>query len=124
MQEFDWKQRYADRLGTPPRHEGNQAGRQHLVATGCGQPQHLVNALVEQSTHIYDAHIIHLLDMGAAPYATEKFRDRFNMSSFFISDSVRHAFDLGIGNYTPMFLSEIPAEFESGRTPLDVALIS
>ena len=31
--------------------------------------------------------------------------------------------DAGQGDYTPMFLSEIPEEFESGRTTIDVALM-
>ena len=41
-----------------------------------------------------------------------------------MADNVRHALDQGFGDYTPIFLSEIPAEFESGRMPVDVALIS
>ncbi len=61
--------------------------------------------------------------MGNAPYASEKYREKFKMNSFFIADNVREAFSKGIGDYTPIFLSEIPNEFESGRIPLDVALI-
>jgi len=62
--------------------------------------------------------------MGAAPYADEKFREKFKMNSFFIADNVRGALQKGIGDYTPIFLSEIPAEFEAGRIPIDVALVS
>jgi len=62
--------------------------------------------------------------MGSAPYADEKFREKFKMNSFFVADNVRDALDRGIGDYTPIFLSEIPEEFESGRIPIDVALIS
>ena len=125
MQEFDWKKKYADRLGSDAEAmKAIKPGDNIFIGTACGQPQHLVSALGDQSTHIYDAHIIHLLDMGAAPYATAEFRERFSMSSFFISDRVRHAFDAGMADYRPMFLSEIPADFESGRTQVDVALIS
>jgi acyl-CoA hydrolase/RimJ/RimL family protein N-acetyltransferase len=46
------------------------------------------------------------------------------MNTFFIADNVRHALAKGIADYTPIFLSEIPYEFESGRIPIDVALIS
>ncbi|MDZ7724588.1 MAG: acetyl-CoA hydrolase/transferase C-terminal domain-containing protein [candidate division KSB1 bacterium] len=88
------------------------------------QPQHLVNALVEHSSHIYDAHIVHLLTVGDAPYADKKLGEKFKMNSFFIADNVRHALNEGVGDYTPIFLSEIPEEFESGRIPLDVSLIS
>ena len=62
--------------------------------------------------------------MGAAPYAEERFREKFKMNSFFIADNVRDALSKGIGDYTPIFLSEIPEEFETGRIPIDVALIS
>jgi acyl-CoA hydrolase len=48
----------------------------------------------------------------------------FKINSFFIADNVRDAMEKGVGDYTPIFLSDIPAEFESGRIPLDVALIS
>jgi acyl-CoA hydrolase len=62
--------------------------------------------------------------MGSAPYTDEKLREKFKMNSFFIADNVRHAVEKGTGDYTPIFLSEIPNEFESGRIPVDVALIS
>ncbi|MHC4666276.1 MAG: GNAT family N-acetyltransferase [Planctomycetota bacterium] len=46
------------------------------------------------------------------------------MNSFFIADNIRDALKKGIGDYTPIFLSEIPREFETGRVPIDVALIT
>lgn len=101
-----------------------RSGDRVFIGTGCGQPQHLVDALVEHSGHVTDAHVIHLLTMGTAPYAAEKFRERFRTNSFFIAENVRDAFSEGIGDYTPIFLSDIPRQFESGAIPVDVALIS
>ncbi len=125
MQKFDWKEKYKDVIGTAEAAvKLIKSGNSIFIGTGCGQPQHLVNALVEHSSHIYDAHIVHLLTMGAAPYAQEKFREKFKMNSLFIADNVRDALAKGIGDYTPIFLSEIPHEFETGRIPIDVALIS
>jgi len=125
MSKSDWKEKYKDRVGTAATGmEFVKPGSSIFVGTGCGQPQHLVNALVEHSKHVYDAHIIHLLTMGTAPYVGERFREKFKMNSFFVADNVRHALDKGIGDYTPIFLSDIPREFESGRIPIDVALIS
>jgi acyl-CoA hydrolase/GNAT superfamily N-acetyltransferase len=46
------------------------------------------------------------------------------MNTFFIADNVRDALEKGIGDYTPIFLSEIPLEFETGRIQIDVALIT
>ncbi|KPJ74740.1 MAG: 4-hydroxybutyrate CoA-transferase [Planctomycetes bacterium DG_20] len=124
-QDFDWKQRYRDQLGTAAQAmKLVKPGNSVFIGTGCAQPQHLVAALVEHGAGIYDAHIIHLLTMGSAPYAEERYRAKFKMNSFFVADNVRHALQQGIGDYTPIFLSEIPQEFESGRIPIDVALIS
>ncbi len=125
MQKFNWKEKYKEKISTAATAmKLIKSGNSIFIGTGCGQPQHLVNALVEYSSHIYDAHIIHLLTMGTAPYANEKFREKFKMNSFFIADNVRDALQKGIGDYTPIFLSEIPLEFETGRIPVDVALIS
>ena len=125
MRDFDWKTRYKDRIGTAgSAMKLTRPGNSIFIGTGCGQPQHLVDALVAHSSHIYDAHIIHLLTMGSAPYADDRFREKFRMNSFFVADNVRHALERGVGHYTPIFLSEIPAEFQSGRIPIDVALIS
>jgi len=124
-QPFDWKERFKDRIATATEAVKKiTSGNSIFIGTGCAQPQHLVKALAEHSKHIYDAHIIHLLTVGDAPYADEQYRERFKMNSFFVADNVRHAIDLGFGDYTPIFLSDIPAEFESGRMPVDVALIS
>ncbi len=124
-QNFDWKEKYKDKIGTAQAvMKLIKSGNHIFIGTGCAQPQHLVNALVEHSSHIYDAHIVHLLTMGAAPYADEKFREKFKMNSLFIADNVRDALKKGIGDYTPIFLSEIPKEFETGRIPVDIALIS
>ena len=125
MQEFDWKQKYKQKIkNAQAAMKLLKPGNSIFIGTGCAQPQHLVNALVDYSSKIYDAHIIHLLTMGSAPYADERFREKFKMNSFFIADNVRDAFSKGVGDYTPIFMSEIPHEFESGRIPVDVALIS
>jgi len=125
MNNFDWKKEYSDRITTPAdAMKLVKPGNSIFVGTGCAQPQYLVEALVTHGKHVYDAHIIHLLTMGSAPYADEGFRDRFKTNSFFVADNVRHTLEKGIGDYTPILLSDIPREFESGRISIDVALIS
>ncbi len=124
-QDIDWKEKYKSKIADAAfAIKSIKPGNSIFIGTGCAQPQHLVNALVEYSSHIYDAHIVHLLTVGDAPYTDEKLSEKFKMNSFFIADNVRHSLAKGVGDYTPIFLSEIPAEFESGRIPLDVALIT
>ena len=125
MQGFNWKEKYNDKISNAAvAMKLIKPGNSIFIGTGCAQPRHLVNTMVEHSGHIHDTQIIHLLTMGEAPYVDKKYRDKFKMNSFFIADNVRDAVAEGIGDYTPIFLSEIPREFESGRTPIDVALIS
>jgi acyl-CoA hydrolase len=125
MQGRDWKDKYKDKIAAASSAmKLIKSGDNIFVGTGCGQPQHLISALAEHCGHVHDAHIIHLLTMGAAAYADEKFREKFKMNTFFVTDNVRDALKEDIGDYTPMFLSEIPREFEVGRLAVDVALIT
>ena len=55
------------------------------------------------------------------PVAT--WSESFRVNSFFISSNVRDTIQEGLGDYTPIFLSDIPRLFQSGQLPLDVALI-
>lgn len=104
MAAFDWKEKYKRQIGTAEEAMRLvKAGDRIFIGSACGQPQHLVNALVEHGKHVYDAHIIHLLTMGSAPYAEPRFREKFKMNSFFVADNVRHALEQGIGDYTPIF---------------------
>ena len=125
MKGFDWKQKYKDKTGTARAAvKLIQPGNTIFIGTGCGQPQHLIDALIEYSDHIHDAHILRLLTMGAAPDVDKKLREKFKMNSFFIADNRRDVMERTIGDYTPIFLSEIPRQFETGRIPVDVALIT
>jgi len=125
MQEFDWKEKYKDKISTAAvAVKLIKSGNSIFIGTGCGQPQHLVGALVEHSSHIYDAHIVHLLTMGAAPYANEKFREKFKMNSFFIADNVRDAFAKGIGDYIEIPNAEMYGEHFDIPQPDELVFVS
>ncbi|MEJ2647332.1 MAG: GNAT family N-acetyltransferase [Sedimentisphaerales bacterium] len=125
MNESNWKEKYKDKIKSAvAAMKLIKSGSSVFIGTGCAQPQHLVDAMVNNTSGIRDVQVLHLLTMGNAPYVDENYRDKFKMNSFFIAENVRDAFERGIGNYTPIFLSEIPIEFETGRIPIDVALIT
>ena len=110
MTEFNWKEKFSDWVtDAKSAIDLIRPGFTVFIGTGCGQPQHLVRSMVEHSSEIYDVNIVHLLTMGTAPYVEETFQERFKMNSFFIADNVRGALSKGIGDYTPIFLSDIPA---------------
>ncbi len=103
------------------------AGNRIFIGTGCGEPQHLVRALIEYvQSHpkaFFDTELLQVWTLGLAPYADEKFKDIFRHNSFFIGNNVRQAVNTGIADYTPVFLSQVPALFQKRRVPVDVALI-
>ncbi|MBN1759289.1 MAG: GNAT family N-acetyltransferase [Chitinispirillaceae bacterium] len=100
-----------------------KAGDRIFVGTGCGQPQTLVDELVSDDNDIVDAEIYHLLTQGSAPYINEQYAKKFRTASFFLAANVRDAIAGGRGDYIPMFLSDIPQLFKTGRLPIDVALV-
>jgi acyl-CoA hydrolase/RimJ/RimL family protein N-acetyltransferase len=102
-------------------------GDRIFIGTACGEPQSLVSALVRyvegHPKAFLDTEVLHVWSLGVAPYADEKFKDNFRHNSFFIGNSTRDAVGRGAADYTPVFLSQVPDEFRSGRVPVDVALI-
>ncbi len=119
-----WRDLYADRIATPrDALAGVKPGQRVFVGTGCAQPTELVAALVSRASGLADVEIVHLLTIGEAPYATKDIARHFRVNSFFIAENVRDLVQEGLGDYTPIMLSDIPRLFGSGQLPLDVALI-
>ena len=119
-----WQETYADMIRTPMEAVSSiRPGQRIFVGTGCAQPQKLVQALTARSKELVETEIVHLLTLGDAPYAQQALTRSFRVNSFFISSNVRDLIQQGLGDYTPVFLSDIPRLFSSGQVPLDVALI-
>ena len=110
--DINWQDTYADMIETPQEAVKRiRPGQRVFVGTGCGQPQALVNALSTRGNELTDTEIIHLLTSGDAPYAEEKLSEYFRVNSFFIAKNVRGIIQEGLGDYTPIFLSDIPRLF-------------
>ncbi|HWQ18447.1 MAG TPA: GNAT family N-acetyltransferase [Methanotrichaceae archaeon] len=103
------------------------AGDRIFIGTGCGEPQYLVQALVnyvqKNPKAFFGAELIHVWTLGVAPYTDIKFKENFRLDSFFVGDSTRNAVNKGMADYTPIFLSAVPALFKKAAIPIDVALI-
>jgi acyl-CoA hydrolase/GNAT superfamily N-acetyltransferase len=120
----NWQEKYQSLIATPTEAVKQiKPGQRVFIGTGCAQPQVLVRALADRSPELSDTEIVHLLTFGDAPYAEKELIEHFRINSFFIAENVRDIIQQGFGDYTPIFLSEIPRLFSSGRLPLDVALI-
>lgn len=98
-------------------------GKHLFVGSGAAEPVGLVEELVAQADRFADNSIVHLLTLGPAPYVEAQFQDRFRHNAIFIGSNVREAVRDGRADYTPVFLSQIPALIRCRRIPVDVALI-
>ena len=102
-------------------------GDRIFIATGCGEPQYLVRALINYVESypkaLFDAEVLHVWTLGVAPYTDERFKHNFRHNSFFIGDSTRNAINQGLADYTPIFLSQVPDLFYRRVVPIDVALV-
>jgi len=124
MHPIPWQERYADKVMTA--HEALRAikrGHTVFVGSGASGPQVLVEEMAKRSDDFADLKIVHLLTLIPAPYAELKFKHRFRHNAFFVGHNVREAVAEGRADYTPIYLSEIPGLFKSGRFHIDVALI-
>lgn len=120
----DWKQKYASMLATPDEAVARlRPGHRIFIGTGCGVPLNLIRAMTRRGTELGDTELVHLLTFGEAPYTVGEMRRYFRVNSFFIAQNVRDVIQQGLGDYTPIHLSDIPRLFKSGQLPLDVALI-
>jgi len=124
----DWKKLY------PEKFAGEEAIFSHIrrgdhifVASGCGEPQYLVGAMVNyvesDPKALFDTEIIHVYSFGIAPYTDPKFKHNFRHNSFFIGNNTRDPVNQGMADYTPISLSDVPALIKSGSVRIDVALI-
>lgn len=98
-------------------------GSRVFIGTGCGEPQHLIDAMVGHR-RLQDIMIYQMLSYTLARYVDDPtFLNRFSLKLFFISVSMRKAAFEGKLDYIPAYLSQIPRLFASHRIGLDVAMI-
>jgi acyl-CoA hydrolase len=79
--------------------------------------------MVARASELRDVEICHMHTEGPLPYLEEQYQGSFKPNSFFIGANMRKQLNQGIGDYVPIFLSEIPLLFRRNILPIDVALI-
>ncbi len=100
-----------------------EPGMRVYLTGNCSVPQQLLKALVDRAPTLHDVEICQVLTVGTADYVAPGMERHLRVNTLFISDNVRAAVNEGRADFTPCFLSEIPALFTKGLLPLDVALI-
>jgi acyl-CoA hydrolase len=121
---MSWIEQYRSKLVTA--HEAVscvESGMRVYIHPGCAEPEALVEALIGRAPFVKDVEVMHLLTMGASPYCVPDMAPHFRHNALFVGGNVREAVNDGRADYTPIFLGEVEALFESGEMPIDVAFI-
>ena len=100
-------------------------GDRIFIDSGCSEPINLTQKLIELGPIFPDIEILHFLSLSDLDYykTAGGIEDLFRHNALFIGESLRKAIKLGMADYTPMLLSEIPKLFKSGQMHVDTCLI-
>lgn len=104
-------------------HGSLQSGQRVFVATACGKPRALVEAMVAQASRLHAVEVVHAHTEGEAAYVAPGMEPHFRHRALFVAANTRAAVQAGRADMAPIFLSDVPALFASGDLPLDLALI-
>ncbi|MEL6557805.1 MAG: acetyl-CoA hydrolase/transferase C-terminal domain-containing protein [Bacteroidota bacterium] len=95
-----------------------------FIHTAAATPFRLVEAMTDRHSELRNVEIVSAHTEGPVPYANELYEDSFTINCFFVGHNIRKYVQNGRAHYIPIFLSEIPNLFRSGRMPIDVALVT
>jgi acyl-CoA hydrolase len=99
------------------------SGDRVWIQPSCGTPKPLIDALIDRAAELFDVELVHMKTLGEAVYTRPEYEGHFRHRGLFLGENVREAVAAGRADYTPIFLSEIEALFESGALPLDAVLM-
>jgi len=100
-----------------------QPGDHVFIGTAYATPLGLVQALERIDPPVPEVQLYHFLTTGAVAHEEGMPQTHYPHHSFFIGSDVRAAAALGIADYIPISLAQVPSLIENGRIPVDVALI-
>ncbi|MFO0845265.1 MAG: acetyl-CoA hydrolase/transferase C-terminal domain-containing protein [Gemmataceae bacterium] len=99
-----------------------KSGSNVFLHGAAATPSPLARALAERAD-LSDVRLYHLHTAGPAPFAERGKERQFRSVSLFVGQPLRQAVAEGRADFVPIFLSDIPALFTSGRVRLDVAVL-
>jgi acetyl-CoA hydrolase len=121
---MQWSEIYRQRVTTAEEAVRAVRSGDHVwVHAGCSNPEELVCAMVARAPELRDVEVSHLMTFGNADYAAPEHAGSFRHRSLFTGANVRLAVAEGRADFVPIHLSEIPRLIDSGRLPIDVALL-
>ena len=103
-----------------------RAGQRVFIGSSCGEPQHLVSALMDNAAYYSDVKIVRLLSVEGSLLAlmADEYRGHtFNLRSIYQGSDQTAGLRANKRFITPMNLCAVPNLFEKRLFPLHVALV-
>ncbi len=98
-------------------------GYRIFLGTGASCPHTLIDLFLESAKYFSDLEFVYLLTLGKTPWTDPQYEQNLRVNTFFVDQGSRGAVRAGKADYTPCFLSEIPALLSENILPVDVAFI-
>lgn len=115
---------WQDRIITAKEAAGKVRSGERIFLTGnCSTPLEFLRALLARQEELREVEVVQLLGFGPEEYITPDLSEHIRINSLFIAPNLRKAINQGLADFTPVFLSEIPGLFRSGRLILDIAVV-
>jgi len=99
-----------------------RSGMRVFVHGAAATPAPLLEAMVRRK-ELSDVRLYHMHTAGDAPFVGPECEGRFFSISLFTGPALRKPIQEGRADFVPVFLSDIPGLFRSGKIPLDAALL-
>ncbi len=119
-----WLDQYQSKLCTAAQAVDPIKSGDHLYCGGnAATPRELMRALALRYQELQDVRISHVLLLGDDPLSKPDMAGHFRHNSLFLGPADRAAINEGRGDYTPIFLHQIPRLFHDRHIQLDTAMI-
>lgn len=99
-----------------------RSGMRIFVHGAAATPTPLLEAMARR-LDLQDVTVYHLHTEGPMAFTAPEHRGRFRSVSLFTGPALRGPVNEGRADFVPVFLSDIPSLFTSGRIPLDAVLL-
>ena len=103
-----------------------KSGQRIFIGSSCGEPQHLVKALVDHADYFTDLEIVRLMSLQNSPItmlADEKRIEQFSIRNIYQGSAGAKHLASNKPFITPMNMSAVPDMFAKRYLPLNAALI-
>lgn len=100
-----------------------KSGDRVVLGHATGEPQIIVDALVERASELNNVEIVHLVAMGKGEYSQPEYQNNFRHNALFVGTNTRQAVKEGRADYTPIYFHQVPQLFRTSM-PIDVAMVT